>query len=242
MPVVESEVTTLNVTLGDWYRFLIWEPDPTPISGAAIQYALAALGLDSIVAVDLFEYANPLTDYDAIFVLVGVYSNNYKFPSGSAEEAALVGYLTGGGNLYMEGGDIWCYDSTPDTLKGYFNIIEESDGGDDLAIVGGVGGTFADGLSFSYSGENNDIDQLGATPPAHEVFINDSVGYGCGVVHDSGSYHTVGASYEFGGLGDGAPPNTKEDLMKRYLAFFGLDVLVGLFADGFESGDMSAWQ
>lgn len=242
VPVVEAQVTTLNVTLGDWYRFLIWEPDPTPMSGAAIQDALAALGLESIVVVDLFEYPNPLTDYDAIFVLVGVYSNNYKFPSGSAEEAALVGYLDGGGNLYMEGGDIWCYDSTPDTLKGYFNIIEESDGGDDLSAVGGVVGTFADGLSFSYSGENNDIDQLGATPPAHEVLINDSVGYGCGVAHDSGTFHTIGASYEYGGMSDGASPNTKEELMERYLAFFGLDVLAGLFADGFETGDMSAWQ
>jgi hypothetical protein len=42
--------------------------------------------------------------------------------------------------------------------------------------------------------------------------------------------------------GDGAPPHTKEELMESYLVFLGLDVLAGLFTDGFESGDTSAWQ
>jgi hypothetical protein len=241
VPVVEHTVTTLDVTLGDWYRFLIWEPDPTPMSGAAIRDALAAQGWQSIVVDDLFAYPNPLTDYDAIFVLVGIYSNNYRFPSGSAEETSLVNYLDRGGNLYMEGGDIWCYDSTPATLKSYFGVIEESDGGDDLSVVTGVTGTFADGLSFAYTGENNDIDRLGATPPALELFINDSMGYGCTVAHDAGSYRTIAASYEFGGLVDGAPPSTRQQLMERYLTFFGLAPFNGLFADGFESGDTSAW-
>ena len=242
VPVVEGEITVRDVTLPDWYRILIWEPDPTPLSGAAIHNALLALGKDSIVVSDLFEYPNPVTDYDAIFVLVGVYSNNYVFPAGSPEAAALVDYLNHGGNLYLEGGDIWCYDSEPATLKSYFKVSPEGDGDSDLSTVAGVAGTFTAGMSFSYAGENSWIDRLGATAPAFEILVNPTVGYGCSVAYDGGTYHTVAASFELGGLVDAAWPSTKHELVERILEHFELSGgETPLFADGFESGDTSAW-
>ncbi len=222
VPVTGGGITTRNVTLPDWYKILIWEPDPTPISGAAMQGALTALGWSSITTSDLFAYPNPLTDYDAIFVLVGIYSNNYTFSSGSAEEAALVEYLDNGGNLYLEGGDVWCFDSNPATLRSYFNFIDEGDGGADLSTATGVAGSFTDGMSFTYSGENSWIDQIGATSPAFEIFINPSDAYGCGIAHDAGTWRAIGASYEFGGLNDGVSPSTKLELMQAYVDFFGL--------------------
>gem|GEM_PF-1331804 len=222
IPVTEGGSTTRDVTLPDWYRILIWEPDPTPVSGTAMQDALSVLGWDAVIASDLFAYPNPLTDYDAIFALVGIYSNNWTFSSGSAEETALTAYLDAGGNLYMEGGDVWCFDSYPATLRGYFNIIDEGDGSGDLSTASGVAGTFTEGMSFAYGGENSWIDQLGAASPAFEIFTNPADGYGCGVAHDAGGYRTIAASYEFGGLADGASPSTKEELMAAYLEFFGL--------------------
>ena len=54
-------------------RLLRLDPsDPRPRNARVT--ALTALGWDSIIATDLFEYPNPVTDYDAIFVLVGIYN------------------------------------------------------------------------------------------------------------------------------------------------------------------------
>jgi subtilisin family serine protease len=227
VPLSGGGITTRNVTLPDWYKILIWEPDPTPFSGSAMQSTLAALGWDAIVTSDLFAFPNLLTDYDAIFVLVGIYSSNYTFSAGSAEEAALVDYLDNGGNLYLEGGDVWCYDSNPATLRGYFNFINEGDGSADLTTPTGVAGTFTDGMSFAYSGENAWIDQIGATSPAFEIFVNPADGFGCGIAHDAGTHRAIGASFEFGGLNDGVSPNTKAELMQAYLEFFGLGLVSG---------------
>jgi len=220
--VTEGGVTTLDVSLPDWPSILIWEADPTPISGAAMQTALTGLGWDSVLVTDLFEHGTDLGGYQAIFVNVGIYSSNYTFSSGSAEETALVSYIDGGGNLYLEGGDVWNFDSNPATLRPYFNHLDEGDGTSDLSTVAGVAGTFAAGMSFSYGGENNWIDELGAAAPAYELLMNPTVGYGCTIAHPAGSYNTIAASFEFGGLADGASPSTKQELMAGYLDFFGM--------------------
>ncbi len=222
--VTEGGVTTVDVSLADWPSILIWEPDPTPSSGAAMQSALSALGWDSILVTDLLQHGSDLSGYQAIFVLVGIYSNNYTFSSGSAEETSLVAYLGGGGNLYLEGGDVWNFDSNPATLRGYFNTIDEGDGSADLSTVTGAAGTFTGGMSFSYGGENSWIDRLGATAPAYELLVNTTVGYGCAIAHPAGTYNTIAASFEFGGLADGSSPSTKQELMAGYLDFFGLDL------------------
>jgi hypothetical protein len=220
--VTEGSTTTVDVSLADWPSILIWEPDPTPSSGAAMQTALATLGWDSVRVTDLFQYGTDLTGYQAVFVLVGIYSNNYTFSSGSAEEAALVAYLDAGGSLYLEGGDVWNFDTNPTTLRGYFNTIDEGDGSADLSTVTGAAGTFAAGMALTYGGENNWIDRLGATAPAYELLVNTAVGYGCAVAHPAGSHNTIAASFEFGGLADGSSPSTKQELMAGMLEFFGL--------------------
>ena len=196
-------------------------PD-SPLSGAAMQSALASLGWDSVLTDDLLAYGSDLSGYQAIFVLVGIYSNNYVFGSSSAEETALVAYLQGGGNLYLEGGDIWCYDSYPATLRPYFHYLNEGDGSADLSTVNGVAGSFTGGMNFSYTGENSWIDHLGAGSGAFEIFVNPYDTYGCGVAYDAGTYRTLALSYEFGGLVDGA--STKAALMEAYLDFFGLEL------------------
>ncbi len=159
--------------------------------------------------------AFPLTSSaDAVFVLLGIYSSNYVL---SATEAGpLASYLDGGGNVYMEGGDTWYYD-TPTSVHPYFNINGVSDGSSDLSNVNGH--DFLDGMSWSYTGENSWIDHLAPIAPAVTIFSNPAPSYDCGVAYDSGTYKTVGTSFEITGLGG---TNSLDDAVSGIMDFFGI--------------------
>jgi PKD repeat protein len=121
----------------------------------------------------------------------------------------------------MEGGDTWYYDNqTP--VHGMFNINGTSDGSSDLGTILGQTGTFTEGMSFNYSGENSWIDHVEPVAPAEMIFENQLPNYGTAIAYDAGSYKTIGASHEFGGLDDGTSPSTKEELMIAYLDFLGI--------------------
>jgi hypothetical protein len=123
----------------------------------------------------------------------------------------------------MEGGDTWAYDSQT-SVHAYFNINGLSDGSGDTSNVSGVTGTFTEGMTFAYSGANSWMDRLQPVSPAYTITREPSVSYDNGIAHDAGTYKTIGTSYEFGGLVDGASPNTKLELMAEYLAFFDIGV------------------
>ena len=76
---------------------------------------------------------------------------------------------------------------------------------------------------------------------AFPVFLNVTPAYINGVAYDGGTYRTVGTSFEFGGLVDGAAPSTKNELLVEILEFFDMNPLGILCEDGFESGDTSGW-
>ena len=107
--------------------------------------------------------------------------------------------------------------------------------------IAGVTGTFTEGMSFSYQGENNYIDRLSPNGTAFSIFANTSPAYINGVAYDEGSYRTVGTSFEFGGLVDGPDPSTKDEVLRQILIFFDLVQVPLIFEDGFESGNTSAW-
>ena len=109
----------------------------------------------------------------------------------------------------MEGGDTWYYDP-PTPVHPMFNINGTSDGSGDLGTILGQAGTFTEGMTFSYTGENSWIDHLTSIPPAQVIFRNQSPDYGCAVAYDAGTYKTIGASFEFGGLSDGTSPSNKK--------------------------------
>jgi len=122
----------------------------------------------------------------------------------------------------MEGGDVWYYDPG---IGGYnfaplFGINPVADGYGDLSTIQGVSGTFTEGMSFSYEGENNYIDHIDATGSGFVIFSNLSPSYNCGVANDAGIYKTVGTSFEIGGLQDGIYPSTKENLVASIMGFF----------------------
>ncbi len=151
--------------------------------------------------------------YSSIFVCLGIYSNNYQLTS--AEGNSLAEYLNNGGNLYMEGGDTWYYDDQTAAHE-MFGINGSSDGSSDLGTINGVAGTFTEGMSFNYTGENNWIDHLEATGSGEVILNNESPAYGCAVANDAGSYNTIGASFEYGGLDE----TSRAVLMEKYLEFF----------------------
>ncbi len=156
--------------------------------------------------------AYPLLNADAVFVLLGIFSNNYVLTE--TEAGPLASYLDGGGNVYMEGGDTWYYDGQT-SVHPYFNIAGLSDGSPDLSAVDGH--DFLNGMNWTYTGENSWIDRLTSITPAVTIFSNPTVGYDCGVAYDSGTYKTVGTSFEITGL-DGT--NSLDDAVGGIIDFF----------------------
>jgi len=190
----------------------IWEPDITPITSAPLIDYLDSLGIN-------YEYntSYPTFDaYDCLFICLGVYSNNYQL--NTAQANTLIAYLDAGGKCYMEGGDAWCYDPAGSVYRDHFGISQVDDGGVMSGNIDGVSGTFTEGMSFAYSGENNYMDRIAPISPAFTIFTNSS--YDRTVAYDAGIYKTIGSSFELGGLIDGSFPSTKDNLIKQILVFF----------------------
>lgn len=102
-----TDTFDFNLVVGT-YNYLVWNPDPTPSSGQRIDSILTSIGFTGSYSINL-----PITEldmYQAIFVCVGIYSNNYIIGASSSEASALVDYLNNGGHMYLEGGDVWFYD------------------------------------------------------------------------------------------------------------------------------------
>lgn len=195
---------------------IIVDLDPNTSSGPAMQTAMEANGI-----VPEYSTSIPadLNLYSTVFLCLGIYSTNYTLESGEGQE--LADWLSQGGGLYMEGGDTWAFDSQT-AVHGMFNINGTDDGSADMGTVSGFTGTFTEGMSFSYSGENNWMDHLEPVGSAFSILANQSPAYNTAIAYDAGDYKTIGASHEFGGLDDAASPSTKEELMAEYLDFFGV--------------------
>ncbi|MBD3367449.1 MAG: T9SS type A sorting domain-containing protein, partial [Candidatus Eisenbacteria bacterium] len=195
---------------------VIWEPDPTPITGTELTTLLDALDVSYVHTTTEPDYS----DYQSAFICLGVYSHNYSLSTSEAN--TIVAFLNAGGKVFMEGGDCWAYDSARTIYNPYFGVAGMSDGSGDLSNVDGEDGTMCEGMSFAYSGENSYIDHISAQTGATRIFTNPADGAGCGVAKDAGSYQTVAFSFEFGGLVDGTPSSTKEELLVEILEFFGI--------------------
>ncbi|MBE9491671.1 MAG: hypothetical protein IMY70_02190, partial [Bacteroidetes bacterium] len=195
---------------------LILDLDDNTSSGPAMGIAMTNLGVPYDYAI---SFPTDINLYSSVFVCLGIYSNNHVLSA--TEGQALANYLNSGGMIYMEGGDTWAYDSQT-AVHSMFNIDGVADGTSDMGTVLGQAGTFTQGMTFNYTGENSWMDHINPIAPVVQIFMNQSPSYGCGVAYDAVTYKTIGTSYEFGGLNDGSSPSTKEELMYQYLDFFGL--------------------
>jgi len=207
---------------GNMTGILIWELDKTPISSLAIAAELLTIEYGDFVYISSNSARYPLeTSLDAIFVCLGIFPNNHVLTE--AEGLRLKNYLLSGGNVYLEGGDTWCFD--PQTaVHGYFQIQPIEDGTDDLLFVNGQPGTAYASFLFPYNGENDYIDEISATALSTQILFNPADNKGTAVLNQGDGFKTVGTSFEFGGLVDQTPPSTstKNELLTDYLAFFGL--------------------
>ena len=188
---------------------LIIDMDGNHNSASKMVEALNQIGLSHELAT---TFPANLSLYSSIFVCLGIYSSNYQLTA--AQGTQLAAYLNGGGNLYMEGGDTWYYD-TQTAVHSMFGITATADGSGDLGTVAGVAETFTAGMSFPYNGDNAWVDRIAASGGATLILQNTNPSYGTAVAKNAGTYRTIGASHEFGGLnGD------RKALMEKYLDFF----------------------
>lgn len=225
---------TFSLMIGKGGDYLVYDPDPNHSSGPLIAALLDSLGYQGEYTTDLSVYFDELPYFNSIFVCAGIFNNNYTISADSPEAESLASYvLNHGGNLYLEGGDVWYWD--PLNENGYnfnpiFGITATADGTSDLQKVAGMDGTFTEGDTFNYSGENNYIDHLEPDTGSNSfvIFSNPLISYNVGIANvdtsESGlEYRTVGLSFELGGLDDAEPPMTKLALLSKIMSeFFGI--------------------
>jgi hypothetical protein len=188
-------------------------------SGIHILEAIKNLGIEVEYTT---TFPEELGNNSAIFVCLGVYTHNTVLTNEQGQ--VLVNYLNNGGYLYMEGGDTWAYDPlTP--VHPLFHIHGISNGAYDLTAITGADGTFTQGMNYDYIGANILLDHIEpeSGSEAFTIFTNISPIFDCAVAFEESVYKTIGSSFEFGGLAN--VPNTKLELMEKYLNFFKLDKL-----------------
>jgi len=208
---------TMNFVVGQ-APIAIIDLDMNQNSASKIKSTLDEIGVYSD---RMTEFPVNTAVYSTIFVCLGIYDDNYVL--NYIEGQMLADFLNNGGNLYMEGGETWFYDDQT-TVHPMFNINGELDGFNNLDTLNGQLGTFTEGMSLGYDGDNTLIDQISPIAPAILILENQSPVYGTGVAYDAETYKTIGVSHEFGGLIDGNLPSTKKELMQSYLEFFEVEL------------------
>ena len=228
-----------NIVIGQ-IPVLILDLDPNHNSANIIQECVVNCGISSTM---LTVMPVDLNLYSSIFTCLGIYSSNHVLSA--AEGTQLANYLNAGGNLYMEGGDTWYYDSQT-AVHPLFNITGIADGASDLGTLQGQSGSIAQGMTFTYSGENSYIDHLAAVAPAVLMFNNVTPSYGAAVQYNSGNYKTIGTSFQFGSLVNGTSPSLRDSLMMRMLSYFGVSIvpveLVSFTAEPKENTVTLSWE
>ncbi|KPK72428.1 hypothetical protein AMJ87_04790 [candidate division WOR_3 bacterium SM23_60] len=218
-----TDTLTFPIVIGS-YHYLIWNPDPTPAPGQTMHSTLSALGYSGNISGTLLT-EEPLDQHLAVFVCVGIYPSNYVIGATSPEATALVQYINEGGNVYLEGGDVWYFDPpTGYNFGPLFGILPIGDGSNDLFTVAGLSGTFTEGMSFTYAGQNSFIDHLRSTGTGFSILRNATNTDTIGVASDAGTHKTVGTSFEIGGLVDGSGVSTKAALLDSIMHFFGISL------------------
>jgi PKD repeat protein len=205
---------------------LVIDIDGNKNSGPAIRTSLSNIGITTDYVTSWPMIIGP---YQSVFVCLGSYPNNTVLTSGQGQ--ALANFMNNNyGKVYMEGGDTWAYNN-PTPAHPMFKIDGDGDGGNDLSIINGVTGTFTEGMSFTFYGDNNYIDHLLPIDDAFVVLQNTSPEYNTTIAYDGGTYRTIGSSCEFGGINSGTGISHKDSLMSQYVNFLGITNSTSLLAN-----------
>ena len=198
-------------------QILVIELDESHDSGARLVEVADDLGQN-------VQYTNSWpaspSDWDVLMICLGM--NPTQANLTTAQANALTSFLSGGGAAYLEGGNAWAQSSTSSVYRSWFGISSASSGANLTANVMGVAGQVTDGMSFVYSGEKSSADHL--TPQGAADAILRAGGYNKAVSYATGTYETVAASFQLGGLVEGSNPSHSKYLSALYLDHLGLDI------------------
>ncbi len=198
---------------------LVWD-GPGANGATAVIDELNALGYTVVTVTSIAT--ETLAAYDAVFACLGIFPANHVMSASDGQD--LKDYVLAGGRVYLEGGDVWAYDSATafDDVNG---IIGISDGSADLSNLEGLDSGVGLDLSIvgtvPYSGENNWIDHLSpSTVDADICWTNADNADNIGIAHlPAGQGPVIGCSFQFAGIGGAADRTTT---MVLYMDVFGL--------------------
>ncbi|MCO4761004.1 MAG: putative metal-binding motif-containing protein, partial [Myxococcales bacterium] len=224
------KLCTFKVTVGYEGGVLIWKPTAVPLSNATPLYnSIKKLGKQVQIATDMSLYKN-LASFDAIFLVLGVFPDNHVLKESEIGDLKL--YLSGGGRMYIEGGDTWSFDS-PTTLHSFFKVnavLDSSPNG----VTGPLDGfmAYADAAqnknykwaydqSFTWNNLNDQIGAKSTIKRTDNLLRNSGTEkFWVHVAHDdpTAKYRTIASSILFGGVK--ASTDSPDDLVKLMFAFF----------------------
>lgn len=197
-------------------------------SVAALMLALEQNGIfaleQEVDSVGELATAGILLDgFERVWLELGMFPNNKLLSTTEAQ--TLADYVNGGGQLYVSGGDFFCFNATTvlHALTG-IDTIACSDGTSAVGDVLGIVTSSCDLLNFSstpltYAGEASFVDHLEPLTTGIEVLRATSSSYVCGVLNTlPGGGSVISQSVEMGGIG---VDHDKKDLVERYISCFG---------------------
>lgn len=216
-----------KVTIGK-QAILIVDRTKDRISAQAVKSYLEKQNYSFTVTNILSQDPDSLQLSHSIWFFAGVYPK--ANPVSKDESRLLKNYLQAGGNLYMEGGDLWYYDKA--TMNASFNIEPLGHNGGTLTKIAGCIIGFNDTYEKDYSSTNQSIDNISPIDPAFSMYKNTNPEFITTVAYNQGSYRTIGSSSELGGILSDSGENF---IMDSYLDFF--QIKDGYFTSGIKKDE-----
>ena len=221
--LIATDTTKVLVLAADGY--LIWAPPGVPAHHAQVLHdAIEANGRNAQIQSDLGPLF-PLTQFDGIFVTLGVYGARHVLTN--QEAAPLIDYLDAGGRVYLEGGDAW-YSAPWTGLQPRFMVKGVADG--EPMLQGSIEGmNMCYGADFDVKQNWQDaafIDNLDTVPnaptiPLHHVLTDNDYKLLAAAYEDPQTqYRTIGSSIPFAAFAPGPFPEELTWLMASYIDFF----------------------
>ncbi|MGQ9705619.1 MAG: hypothetical protein ACUVWP_01270 [bacterium] len=213
---------------------LIWDndtggvfADPEGRGTVGTEYAIREAIIANGWTVDtMTTLPQNLSEYKMLFCLFGFYPFCGRM-SGS-DEIKLVEYLQGGGAIYIEGGD-FSFSYRSSELFSYTKAKFENDGrkytDGNVDFADGVIGTILEGISMEYSAykkslPDNYIDEISANGGKIAMISRQAGKKSNGrIILNRTPYKIIYSTFIFGVLKDSDEPNTKKNLMCKYLIY-----------------------
>lgn len=197
---------------------LLVDLDPGDFSIPAIITALQSLDV-------LFEQSvglpPDLSRFRSVFVMLG-----HKFTQhilNPVEGAMLAEYLMEGGNLYMEGGMTW-YDDPQTPVHPMFHVAPVFIYWHERDTISGCDSAFTSGSLYRYESDISLFSSYLEPEDTSFVILKDIPGdYGCAIAYPGSGYRTIASTVDFGSLKGIGDSLAFINLMKQYLAFFGIE-------------------